>query len=1382
MVKISFNLYELKDSLKTDKAAENGHTPKSLTLKIHHGGCFTPIPSRSYVGGQVSSVNVDDIDKFCLLGLDYGMHSLNVDADVLEMAKYVKDYKIILVYVEHGSSIFVTPKKEVAIAVDNHLRKGPTEIDSSPGPASYVEAPIVVECADDPFKDLDEILEGDYTSGSDSEDLVYDRKHDEVFDDDDHIVEDVRVSMNNYSFIADPKHGLSIGVVEEKANMVKNDEERVRVRCEGTITALVPYVATQTDMGKNKISQTKGGPIIRDNNISGKQNILGKDKTYQMKGKKVNRQKKVDKYLCPWTMLVAYTNKGRWEVKQTLKQTFLKHLKEKESLMKTVTLLKNDFKKEESRNIDREIALEQRIKHLDNIVFKRGFQNPFYLKKARQLKPKLYDGNVIEKTNAIVIHDTEETLMFAEESRSKMLLKQKDPMMLQKKVNITPVDYDVLNQLSQDFDTRFLPQTKLSVEQAFWSWNSVNSREPTPSSRPTKVEVPKSQEKDMVIKKLKERIISLSGNIKDDKIKKKLEEIEIINIELDHKVTKLIAENEHLKQTYKQLYDSIKSSRILSKEQRVNMSTSASGSQPSGNTKKDKIQQTPSSTQNNKIEACLRTVRSSLINKNRAVKLKDATYVLHSKLNVNSDLKCVTCNGCQFFDNHDSFVLDFINNVNAHVKFKAVMKTLKRKVWKPGGNVFTNIGYIWRPTGRTFTIVGNVCPLTRITTTAEVPLRKSIALESDTHKRVVTLVYSRKPKASKNNIPVSKSKHIKSSSANKKEPNKSWGSTVSNVPSSSIDECRLSKLFSGLGHNLLSIGQFCDSDLEVAFRQHTCFIRNLEGANLLTRSQGKNLYTLSLGDMLASSPICLLSKASKTKSWLWHRRLSHLNFDNGTKFVNQTMLEYYEQVGISHETSVARSPQQNGVIERRNRTLIEAASTMLIYAKAPLFLWAEAVATACFTQNRSIVRLRHGKKPYEILHEKLPDLSFFHVFSALCYPTNDSENLGKLQSKPDIAMASEQSSSGPTHHEMTSATISSRLVPNHTSSTPFVPSSRTYWDMLFQPLFDELLTPPPSVDHPASEVIALIAKIVASKPAASTGSPSSTIADQDAPLPNALTQSYWIEAMQEELNEFERLEVWELVPRPDKVIVITLNWIYKVKLDELEGILKNKSRQLDGFVDKDNPNHVYKLKKALCGLKQAPHAWYDMLSSFLISQDFSKGSVDPTLFIRRDSKDLLLILPWWTNPNWIRINKGKPLIRHIIVARPTEKHLHTDKRIFRYLIGTVNRGLWEPKDSSITLTSFADTDHADCQDTRRNTFGSMQFLGDRLHIDIRYHFIKEHVENGVIELYFVKTEYQLAGIFTKALGRERIEFLINKLRMRSFTSETLKQLVDEVKE
>ncbi|GKD88136.1 hypothetical protein Tco_1363643, partial [Tanacetum coccineum] len=218
-----------------------------------------------------------------------------------------------------------------------------------------------------------------------------------------------------------------------------------------------------------------------------------------------------------------------------LKQNLSEHLKENESLMQTVTLLKNDFKKEESRNIDREIALEKKIKQLDNIAFKRdqsaqtihmltkpeffydhttkqalGFQNPFYLKKAQQLEPKLYDGNVIKNTSTIMILDSEETLLLAKESRSKMLLKQQDPMMLEKKVNATPVDYAVLNQLSQDFETRFVPQTKLSAKQAFWSKNSMNSSDSTPFNRPTKVEVPKELPKfsmvNMSLKKLKHHL------------------------------------------------------------------------------------------------------------------------------------------------------------------------------------------------------------------------------------------------------------------------------------------------------------------------------------------------------------------------------------------------------------------------------------------------------------------------------------------------------------------------------------------------------------------------------------------------------------------------------------------------------------------------------------------------------------------------------------------------------------------------------------------------------------------------------------------------------------------------------------------------------------
>ncbi|GJZ11993.1 retrovirus-related pol polyprotein from transposon TNT 1-94 [Tanacetum coccineum] len=344
----------------------------------------------------------------------------------------------------------------------------------------------------------------------------------------------------------------------------------------------------------------------------------------------------------------------------------------------------------------------------------------------------------------------------------------------------------------------------------------------------------------------------------------------------------------------------------------------------------------------------------------------------------------------------------------------------------------------------------------------------------------------------------------------------------------------------GLGYNLFSVGQFCDADLEVAFRKNTCFIRNLEGVDPLSGSRDINLYTISLDDMLKSSPIsCALRKSKKTshqpkaedtnqeKLYLLHMdfcgpmcvasingkryilvivddysrftlviflktkdealaaiikcikniqvrlnaTLRNVRIDNGTEFINQTLREWYENVGITHQTSVARTPQQNDVVERRNRTLVETTRTMLIFYKAPLFLWAEAINTACYTQNRSLIRLRYNKTPYELMQDKKPDLSFFYVFGLLFYPTNDHEDLGKFDAKEDIgifvgyapskkafkiynrrtriifetihvtfdeltAMASKQFSSGPGLQGMTAATSSTGLGSNPISQQP----------------------------------------------------------------------------------------------------------------------------------------------------------------------------------------------------------------------------------------------------------------------------------------------------------------------------------------------------------
>nr|GEU54305.1 retrovirus-related Pol polyprotein from transposon TNT 1-94 [Tanacetum cinerariifolium] len=183
--------------------------------------------------------------------------------------------------------------------------------------------------------------------------------------------------------------------------------------------------------------------------------------------------------------------------------------------------------------------------------------------------------------------------------------------------------------------------------------------------------------------------------------------------------------------------------------------------------------------------------------------------------------------------------------------------------------------------------------------------------------------------------------------------------------------------------------------IRAAFRRNACFVKNLEGVDLLKGERLTNLYTINLYEMAFASPICLMARTSSTKSWLWHQRLSHLNFDT----INDLARNDFVSV------SSVRTPQQNGVVERKNRTLVEAARTMLIFSRAPLFLWAEAIATACFTQKRSIIHRRFNKTPYELINGRKSDILFLHVFGALCYPKIDREDIGKLGAKGDIGFS-----------------------------------------------------------------------------------------------------------------------------------------------------------------------------------------------------------------------------------------------------------------------------------------------------------------------------------------------------------------------------------------
>ncbi|GJV55044.1 retrovirus-related pol polyprotein from transposon TNT 1-94 [Tanacetum coccineum] len=606
-----------------------------------------------------------------------------------------------------------------------------------------------------------------------------------------------------------------------------------------------------------------------------------------------------------------------------------------------------------------------------------GFKNPFYLKKAQQLEPKLYVDDIIEKTNPIVIPDSEETLLLAEESHSKILLKQKDPYMLERKFT-TPADYAFfpfsflksfhsplccLNHLLKNFcRMELFHKQELSNEQAHSAYIKHTQEEATVLRdlvEHVKSKYPLNQSLESTcryVKQVHELLTNISKNCPSiNNADGKLVAVTPKNKDKSVRFTKPVTSlgNTITKTTST---SNLVSNKPMLSSTGVKPSTSASGSQPSGNTKKDKIRQTPSSTQKNKVEAHPRKVKYSLKNKDCVVQPKGTAHVQHSKLNANSEPKC-------------------------------------------------------RPTGRTFIIVGNACPLTRITTTTEVHLRKPTALENETPKPVVTLVYSRKPMKSNTNVPISKSMVLKSVSANKKEPSPSRGSIVSDVPSSSFAKCRLSsspilsydwrsKHMTGDRSQLTNfVNKFFGT---VKFRNdHMAKILGYGDYQIRNVTISRVYYVEGLGHKLFSvgskdEALDFIIKFLKMIQVRLKVLVRRIRTDNGTEFVNQTLREYYEKVGISHETSVARSPQQNGVVERRNRTLIEVARTMLIYAKALLFLWAEAVATACYTQNRSIVRLRQGKTPYELLHDKPPDLSFFHVFGALCYPKNDSDNLGKL--------------------------------------------------------------------------------------------------------------------------------------------------------------------------------------------------------------------------------------------------------------------------------------------------------------------------------------------------------------------------------------------------
>nr|GEW48767.1 copia protein [Tanacetum cinerariifolium] len=853
---------------------------------------------------------------------------------------------------------------------------------------------------------------------------------------------------------------------------------------------------------------------------------------------------------------------------------------------------------------------------------------------------------------------------------------------------------------------------------------------------------------------------------------------------------------------------------------RVDSCTNASRSKPRSNTKKNRI--SPAKSVNKKtVEDHSRTNKSHLQKPNCVDSSISSNRTI---INLNSDSVCKTCNKCFISANHDMCVIKYLNSVNAPSSAKNVVHKVKqfwkpkhvKQVWKATGTLLTTVGYQWKPTGRIFTL-GEQCPLTRFThpkvVSAKQPENVSTSRTDD------PLVFGLKLLKTYDSGLLSAQEFREKVHRDRYTMWKDWDTI-----------CFL-------------VGQFYDFDLEVSLRKHSCYVRDTDGVELIKGSRGSSLYTISVEEMMKSSPICLLSKASKTKSWLWHRRLNHLNFDT----IND--------------------------LERKDlvRGLPRLKQKLLLLPVTPK-----------------------------------TDLSFTIVRTK---PYMSCEDLGKLQPTADIGIFIGYAPSRKgyriynkrTRHKFRARTKSGSC------STLCTPTNK-HMEILFQPMFDEYLEPP-RVDRPVSPASAVPVHVnLAGTPSSTTidqnapspsHSPSSSAlqspclhqgvagesnlmdensfatVDKDpfinifAPKPDSAASSSGDTSSanstyarlvtkgyrQEERIDFE--ESFAPVARIEAIRIFIANaasknmTIYQigVKTTFLNGKLKEEVyvSQPEGFVDLEHLTHVYHLKKALYGLKQAPRAWMD-----------SCDPVDTPMVDRLKLDEDPLGIPVDQNrfcsmvESLMYLTASRPDLVFVVCmcaryqASPTKKHLEALKRVFRYLRGTINWGLWYLKDTAMALMAYADADHAGCQDTRRSTSGSAQFLGDKLvswsskkqmsttistteaeyiamsgccaqilwmrsqltdygfafnkiplycdnrsaislccnnvqhsrskHIDIRHHFIQEQVEKGVVKLFFVTTDYQLADIFTKTLPRERFEFLLSQLGMKSMSLETLKRL------
>nr|GEV97754.1 retrovirus-related Pol polyprotein from transposon TNT 1-94 [Tanacetum cinerariifolium] len=443
----------------------------------------------------------------------------------------------------------------------------------------------------------------------------------------------------------------------------------------------------------------------------------------------------------------------------------------------------------------------------------------------------------------------------------------------------------------------------------------------------------------------------------------------------------------------------------------------------------------------------------------------------------------------------------------------------------------------------------------------------------------------------------------------------------------------------GLGHNLFNVRQFCNKGLEVAFIKSTCFVRTKDGVDLLTGDRSLNLYTISLNEVAPNS-----------------------------------------LVDITQQFSAARTPQQNGVVERRNRTLVKAARTMLTFTNLPLFLWAEAITTSCFTKSRSF---------YET----------FESFQEESSSSSLNDDVQQSSDEVEVPSSNTQSILNYMIPNVDEASTSHNVF-NECLEDAYFDASTSFHDpsnvhTFYQPYLHEKKW---TKDHPHHKII---------------GDPKSSVRTR-----GHLANSCLFSCL---LSSIEPAIVAEALRDTDWASVMIL----------MEEVYVGQPL---GFVSTRYPYHVYALDKALYGLKQAPRAWYDVLSQFLIDSDFQKGDK----------------LVCWSSKKQNCVSISTAESEYVAVSGCCAQVLWMRTQLTDYGFFYDKVLIYCDSKSAIAISCNP------VQHTRTK------------HIDVKYHFIKDHVEKGTIELYFVGTEYQLADLFTKFLPEARFKFLVEKLGMMSY--------------